>query len=79
MHYQVSSFYEVHNEIFENNLERFIDSITPWLLNNSIWIVTLLAIIAMAAFAYYEKTRKVAKSDKELMDKYIFLKRKGIV
>lgn len=79
MHYQVSSFYEVHNEVFENNLERSVDSITPWLLNNSIWIITLLTIITMAAFAFYEKTRKVAKNDKELMDKYIFLKRKGIV
>lgn len=79
MNLDYSTFLETYTRADKNNLEKAVDSSTPWLLNNSVYIVLVLFVVAIITAYYMERTKRVAKDDKELMEKYIFLKRKGVI
>lgn len=69
-----SDFLDSYNRNEELNSK--IYEISPdWLLNNSTWIIALLAVIFMLFFKYKKITEPVAKNDSELINKFILLKK----
>lgn len=74
-----SDFLEVYSRNEGTVFGDMAKEAAPWLLNNMTWLVLIGTVLALCLNYVYDKLKKVAKDDNDLMEKYILLRKKGVL